>query len=549
MRVGIYARYSSDRQSDTSLKDQIRLCQARAKREGWTVVGVYEDAAASGALRMRRGYQTLLTDALSGKFDLVLAESLDRLNRDLEETARLFKRLKFVNVGIVTASEGPISEVHVSITGLMGEMYLKSLAEKTRRGLEGRVLAGKSGGGRSYGYDIVGMDASGQPVTGERKVNETEAEVVREIFRRFAGGEGPRAIARALNERGVPGPYGRPWGDTTIRGHAKKGTGILNNTAYVGRPAWGRQRFIKDPLTGRRVSRLNPAGSEVVTEVPHLRTVDEELWEAVKLRPAEVSRPLTDAHTTRPLNDLHRPRFLLSGLLTCGVCGGGFTITAKDRYGCARRSRQGTCSNNRGIKRQELERRVLDGLRSSLVTPDLVAEFISEYQAEWNRLQSERRAAASRRDRQLADVRRRIAGIIEAIERGIITPTTKARLEALEAEQAVLDRAPVEASLPAIHPNLAHLYRNKVARLEEELAHPQIAAEAKSVLRSLIKTIRVTPGAKRGEVTLELHGDLAAILTAGQAKRAKEGSRNQVSVVAGARFGRKHTPIEFVMVG
>jgi site-specific DNA recombinase len=549
MRVGIYARYSSDRQSDTSLKDQIRLCQARAKREGWTVVGVYEDAAASCALRMRRGYQTLLTDALSGKFDLVLAESLDRLNRDLEETARLFKRLKFVNVGIVTASEGPISEVHVSITGLMGEMYLKSLAEKTRRGLEGRVLAGKSGGGRSYGYDIVGMDASGQPVTGERKVNETEAEVVREIFRRFAGGEGPRAIARALNERGVPGPYGRPWGDTTIRGHAKKGTGILNNTAYVGRPAWGRQRFIKDPLTGRRVSRLNPAGSEVVTEVPHLRTVDEELWEAVKLRPAEVSRPLTDAHTTRPLNDLHRPRFLLSGLLTCGVCGGGFTITAKDRYGCARRSRQGTCSNNRGIKRQELERRVLDGLRSSLVTPDLVAEFISEYQAEWNRLQSERRAAASRRDRQLADVRRRIAGIIEAIERGIITPTTKARLEALEAEQAVLDRAPVEASLPAIHPNLAHLYRNKVARLEEELAHPQIAAEAKSVLRSLIKTIRVTPGAKRGEVTLELHGDLAAILTAGQAKRAKEGSRNQVSVVAGARFGRKHTPIEFVMVG
>ena len=209
MRVGIYARYSSDRQSDTSLRDQIRLCQARAKREDWTVVGVYEDAAASGSLRMRKGYQTLLTDALSGKFDLVLAESLDRLNRDLEETARLFKRLKFVNVGIVTVSEGSISEVHVSITGLMGEMYLKSLGEKTRRGLEGRVLAGKSGGGRCYGYDVVSMNASGQPVTGERKTNEAEAEVVREIFRRFAGGEGPRAIARALNERGVPGPHGR----------------------------------------------------------------------------------------------------------------------------------------------------------------------------------------------------------------------------------------------------------------------------------------------------------------------------------------------------
>ncbi|HEX9870064.1 MAG TPA: recombinase family protein, partial [Candidatus Tectomicrobia bacterium] len=478
--MAIYSRFSSDRQLDTSLKDQVRLCRARANREGWEIVAVYEDAAASGALRMRRGYQALLTDALSGKFDLVLAESLDRLNRDLEETARLYKRLKFVNVGIITVSEGPISEIHVSISGLMGEMYLKSLGEKTRRGLEGRVLAGKSGGGRCYGYDVVGVDASGQPVTGERKVNEAEAEVVREIFRRFAGGEGPRAIARALNERGVPGPSGRPWGDTTIRGHAKKGTGILNNTTYVGRPCWGRQRFVKDPESGRRVARVNSPGTEIVGDVPHLRIVDEPLWAAVKARQAEVSRPISGPHSTVPLNDLHRPRFLLSGLLVCGVCGGGYTITAKDRYGCARRSRQGTCPNNRGIKRHELERRVLDGLRSSLLTPDLVAEFISEFRAEWNRLQGERRTAASQRDRKLADVKRKLARIVVALEEGIITPTTKGRLEALEAEKAQLESAPAEAPLPSIHPNLAELYRHKVARLEEELADPEIAAEAKT---------------------------------------------------------------------
>jgi site-specific DNA recombinase len=142
----------------------------------------------------------------------------------------------------------------------------------------------------------------------------------------------------------------------------------------------------------------------------------------------------------------------------CGVCGGGFTITAKDRYGCARRGRQGTCSNSRGIKRQELERRVLDGLRSSLVTPHLVAEFITEYQAEWNRLQNERHVAAGRRDRQLANVKRRVAGMVEAIERGIITRTTKQRLEELEAEQVYLEVLPVEAPLPAVHPNLARLY-------------------------------------------------------------------------------------------
>ena len=337
----------------------------------------------------------------------------------------------------------------------------------------------------------------------------------------------------------MPGPYGRPWGDTTIRGHAKKGTGILNNTTYVGRPCWGRQRFIKDPISGRRVARVNPPGTEIVSEVPHLRIVDEHLWEAVKTRQAEVSRPLSDPHSTAPLNDLHRPRFLLSGLLICGVCGGGYTITAKDRYGCARRSRQGTCSNTRGINRQELERRILGGLRSSLVTPDLVAEFISEYQAEWNRLQGERRAAATQRERKRADVKRKLAGIVEAIERGIITPTTKERLEALEAEKAQLESAPAEAPLPSIHPNLAELYRNKVARLEEELADPEIAAEAKSVLRSLIKTIKVTPGAKRGEVDLELHGELATILAASQGKKNIGGtpeSRIQVSVVAGRGF-------------
>lgn len=156
----------------------------------------------------------------------------------------------------------------------MGELYLKALGEKTRRGIEGRILAGKSGGGKCYGYDVIGgSDAAGAPITGERKINGAEADVVRDIFRRFAAGEGPRAIARSLNDQGVPGPYGRPWGDTTIRGHAKKGTGILNNDLYRGRLIWGRQRFIKDPATGRRVARLNPAGSETVIEVPQLRIV------------------------------------------------------------------------------------------------------------------------------------------------------------------------------------------------------------------------------------------------------------------------------------
>jgi site-specific DNA recombinase len=534
MRVAIYARFSSDRQSICSLEDQIRLCRALALQKGWDVVSTYQDAATSGTLRDRRGYLELVTDSLAGKFEVVVAESLDRLNRDLEETARLFKRLKFANVSIVTVSEGPISEIHVSISGLMGEMYLKSLAEKTRRGIEGRVLAGKSGGGRSFGYG-GGLSAG----VGDRFIIAAEAETVREIFKRFAEGQGRRAIAKELNQRGVSGPGGRLWGDTTIRGHAKKGTGVLNNDLYCGRQVWGRQHYLKDPLTGRRIARIAPPGTASIANVPHLRIVDDGLWEAVKTRQTLVSRPTSDPLVTSSLNDLHRPKFLLSGLLSCGVCSGGYTITAKDRYGCARRGRQGTCSNSHGIQRQDLERRVLHGLRAFLLTPELVAEFISEYQSEWNRLQSVARAAGGQRDRKLADVKRKIAAIITAIEQGIITPTTKERLLALEAEQANLLRVVPAQSMSAIHPNLAQLYRDKVVRLEEELANPEIAVEAKSLLRSMIRTITITPGARRGEVSLELHGELGSVLAVAQGKKNKDGipdSRIQVSVVAGAGF-------------
>jgi site-specific DNA recombinase len=156
--------------------------------------------------------------------------------------------------------------------------------------MRGRVEAGKAGGGLCYGYDVVKRnDAAGEPVRGERRINAAEAEIVRRIFREFAAGRSPRAIALALNREGVPGPFGRTWGDTTIRGHACRGNGILNNELYVGCLVWNRQRFIKDPSTGRRVSRRNPEAEWIRTEVPELRIVDDELWQAAKARQAELA--------------------------------------------------------------------------------------------------------------------------------------------------------------------------------------------------------------------------------------------------------------------
>src|SRR5919108_1880792 len=173
MKVAIYARYSSDNQRDASIADQLRICREFAARQGWTVTQEFTDHAISGATLLRSGFQALMRDALSRKFDVVLAESLDRFSRDQEDTAGLFKRLTFVGVRILTLSEGEITHLHVGLKGTMNAIFLKDLADKTRRGLRGRVEAGKSGGGLSCGYRVV-RTVAGTTLTGEREIEPSE---------------------------------------------------------------------------------------------------------------------------------------------------------------------------------------------------------------------------------------------------------------------------------------------------------------------------------------------------------------------------------------
>jgi DNA invertase Pin-like site-specific DNA recombinase len=210
MKVAIYARYSSDNQRDASIADQLRICREFAAREGWAVVQEFTDHAISGATLLRSGFQALMRDALNCRFDVVLAESLDRFSRDQEDTAGLFKRLTFAGVNIVTLAEGDITHLHVGLKGTMNALFLKDLADKTRRGLRGRVELGRSGGGICYGYRVK-RATHDRLATGEREIVPTEAEVVRRIFRDYSAGMSPKAIARQLNAERCPGPGGTPW--------------------------------------------------------------------------------------------------------------------------------------------------------------------------------------------------------------------------------------------------------------------------------------------------------------------------------------------------
>ena len=556
-RVALYARYSSDNQREASIEDQLRICREQAKREKWKIVGTYKDAGISGAsMILRPGIQALLQDAQAGQFDIVLAEALDRISRDQADVATFYKHLKFAGVPIVTLSEGEISELHVGLKGTMNALFLKDLAAKTHRGIRGRVEDGKSGGGLCFGYNVVKqLNARGDPIRGDREINEAEANVVRRIFREFAAGVGPRTIARTLNEEGVPGPAGKLWSDTTIRGHVKRGTGLVNNELYIGRLIWNRLRYIKDPSTGKRVSRLNPESEWIIKDVPELRIVDDELWHSVRVRQGEIAEKfanVTEAvrkhHKKNRLNGTRRPKSLLSGLVFCGCCGGPYSLRGADRFACSNHISKGACSNSRTIPREELEARVLSGLKDRMMAPEIVEEAMRAYAEETNRLNRERRSSGDAWKAELGKIEKQIRGIIEAIKAGMFHESMKAEMDTLETRKTELNTLLADApeDTPDILPSASAIYAKKVSALTKALNRKEERQEAAETLRGLIEKISLTPGPERGEIYATLHGELGTILNwterqaIGKATKTNTpggaSSGLSVSVVAGVGF-------------
>jgi site-specific DNA recombinase len=541
MRAAIYARYSSDSQRAASIEDQVRLCRERSEREGWTLYRTYSDAAVSGASMLRPGIQALIADAREGRFDVVVAEALDRISRDQEDVAGFFKRLTHAGVAIVTLAEGEIGHLHIGLKGTMNALFLKDLADKTRRGLRGRVEDGKSGGGNSYGYDVVhSLAGDGSLVRGERRVKADEAAIVERIFRDYVGGKSPRAIAFALNEEGVAGPRGSGWGASTIHGNKHRGTGILNNELYVGQLVWNRLRYSKDPDTGKRLSRLNPTESWIIRDVPELRIIDQDLWDRAKQRQTEHSVATQDDDGQR-LNRAHRPRTLLSGLLKCGSCGGSYSKISQDHFGCITARNKGTCKNRLNIRRDRLEAQILDGLGTKLMDPELFKVFAEEFHREVNRLRIEAGAHITAAKDELQQISRKTAKLVNAISEGAPAKALAAELQRLESREEELERLLAEQASPPpplIHPAVADIYRRKVADLQSSLNDPELAREAFEIIRSLIEAIILTPEA--GELQIELRGELASILALCSDSKKPAGFETeralQVSLVAGTGF-------------
>lgn len=499
MRTAAYCRFSSDAQRETSIRDQLRNIEVYCQRVGWQAPVLYQDQAVSGSRSDRPGYQAMLEAAELGAFDVLLVDDLSRLSRDHIESAQAVRRLKFSGIRIIGVSDGTDTsrdgyKLETGLRGLMSEWYLDDLAKKTHRGLMGQALEGYSAGGLPYGYRSE-FDGNGH----RRLIEEEQARWVHFVFERYAAGASPRQIADELNRRGVASPRGGTWAHSALYPDSK-GVGMLGNPIYNGRQVWNRTAWIKDPATGRRRRTLRPMSEWVIIDSPELKIVDDELWRACEARARAVKRNTAAKRKAGKGSGGRAPKYLFSGLLKCGECGGAFVIQGRTDYGCATHKNRGpsVCGNRLKVRRATIEKVLLAGIKDSLLSDEAYRAFETEACALLKQAKPDPGVAK----RKLAHAHKELDNLMAAIRAGIITPTTKAAL--MEAERQAAD---AQAELTAIErfeptqilPRAREIYRDLVARLE---AVEDITSAREAIRKIVGGEVRLIP--ENGALTAEL---------------------------------------------
>jgi len=457
----------------------------------------------------------LMDAARQRLFDVVIVEALDRLSRDMEDLAGLHKRLSFQGIEIQAVHDGIADAVLIGIRGLVGQMQREDGAKKVRRGMAGVVRDGRHAGGRAYGYRAV------LGHLGQLEIVEEEASIVRRIFAAYATGRPPRDIAHDLNREGVRPPRGQRWNASTINGNPQRGTGLIFNDLYVGRIVWNKVRMVKNPDTGKRISRPNARDQWQTIETPHLRIVDDQTWEQVRHLKAERANLKTHMKW--------RPPHLLSGLLRCGCCGSGMSVhdrdkTGKTRIRCSAVRESGSCSNRRIVYLRDVEGAVLNGMREELKDPRLIEAYARKYNEERQRLAvsstSMRTKLEGKRDRIESERQRNIDLVVKRVigeddARGRIAELKAQRLQ-VEVELAAVEEAP---SIVTLHPATLDQYIRTVDALAAVLADHAGAEDDRGSLvgsfRALVHSVTIHPNGPREGFEVEVKGKLAALIGGG----------------------------------
>jgi site-specific DNA recombinase len=516
--TAVYARFSSDVQKDISIEDQFSVCRILAKREKLTIVTTFEDRAKSGASMFDRdGLISMMAAAKRGDFQNIIVESLDRLSRDTEDLPGIFKRLTYYGVTIHTVSEGVATAMHIGIRGITGSLFLKDLSQKVHRGARGRVAAGMVPGSLKFGYRLV----SNKP--GEREIDPAQADVVRRIYREYANRVSPRSIAIGLAKDGILSPTGNAtWNFQTILG-GSYAQGIIGNSIYIGEIVWNKTHNRMNPDSGRATKLVADIADHVVTKVPHLRIIDQTLWDAAiavrKLRAVQAFGP--EGKKTARRNVVPRSEHLLAGLLKCAACGGPMRFShgspESPLASCVNAHLKFSCDHRKTYSANKLRDAVLDGMREHLTDPTALLEATRAFHAEWKKQakdsQADRVASTQKLNRVQVQIDRIVAAITDSDQP---VKELATRLSALESERAGLtERLRMmkgDDNVVTLHPGIVDAYKLNVERLHSALSDNRFTIENKVAFRNLIDSIAVHPTGKRMPYEFTPYGRLSAIM-------------------------------------
>ena len=418
MTAVIYARYSSDNQREESIEGQIRDCTAYAEKNGITVVKHYIDRALSAKTDNRPDFQQMIKDSEKRLFDIVLVWKLDRFARNRYDSAHYEYQLERNHVKLVSATE-PISDspagimVKSMLTG-MAEYYSAELSEKVVRGMTENVLKGKYNGGTIP----IGFKVDEEKFF---QIDPLKAPFVVEAFQRYNDGATMKELMNWLNDSGVTTNRNQKFTYNSIQT-------LLTNRRYI-----GENRF-KDIVM--------PDSIPVI--------IEKELFDSVQDKIAKNRRA--------PARHKAEDDYLLTTKLFCGMCGAmmfGECGTSRNKnvhhyYKCANAKRTKTCKK-RTVRKEWLEDLVVNETMKMIRDDDCIRSIVDAVMI----LQEQENTVLPLLEKQMKDIERGIENLLNAIQEGILTSSTKGRLEKLEAQQKELE----------------------IRIAEEKLAKPKVSAE------------------------------------------------------------------------
>ena len=399
MTAVIYARYSSDNQREESIEGQLRECKAFAEKNDIQIVGTYIDRAFSARTDNRPDFQKMIKDSASKKFELIIVWKLDRFARDRYDSAHYKAALRKNGVKVISAtekiSEGSEGILMEAVLEGMAEYYSAELSEKVVRGLTENAYKCKFNGGTlPLGYTIDSEQ--------HFQIDPLVAPAVLEAFKRYAEGTSMTEIAQEMNAKGLRSAFGGKIGVDMV-------TRMLKNRRYIGEFKY------RDIVHPRGIPPIIP----------------DELFERVQRRMA--------SNKKAPAKHKAEDEYLLTTKLRCGKCecfmvgesGTSKTSTVYRYYKCVGVKKHSGC-DKKTVKKDWIEDFVVKQIEKVLfddILLEKIADTIMEIQGKENTVLPMLR-------KQYADIQRGIDNLLNAIQQGIVTPSTKQRLEDLEKQKS-----------------------------------------------------------------------------------------------------------------